>query len=112
MNQRELLQQCLKALEEQDYPWHEELIKGIRAELKKPETIDEQTAASVMGEWYGRKSSITKADIRAELEKPEPVECGTLEIRMGIPFNTWDFSKLKQGSKYKLFAVEESNNDH
>jgi hypothetical protein len=40
MSQRELLRQCLKALEEQDYPWHEELIKGIRAELEKPEPIE------------------------------------------------------------------------
>jgi hypothetical protein len=43
MTQRELLQQCLKALEEQDYPWHEELIKGIRAELEKPEPVEYRT---------------------------------------------------------------------
>jgi hypothetical protein len=38
MRQRELLQRCLKALEEQSY--YMDLIKDIRAELEKPEEKD------------------------------------------------------------------------
>jgi len=44
-------------------------------------------------------------ELRAELAKPAPIECGTLEIRLNIPFNTWDFSKLEEGGNYRLFAV-------
>jgi hypothetical protein len=49
--------------------------------------------------------------IEYELEKPEPLECGTLEISMNIPFNTWDFSRLKEGGKYKLLAVRIEDDD-
>jgi hypothetical protein len=38
MRERELLQRCLKALEEQSY--YIDLIKDIRAELEKPEEKD------------------------------------------------------------------------